>query len=46
MIDMLRRTSQDADVEISGIGIGSTGMVYPGSDAFGVSINCPGWQGQ
>jgi predicted NBD/HSP70 family sugar kinase len=31
VIEMLRRTSQDAGVEISGIGIGSTEVVYPGS---------------
>jgi len=45
MIDMLRRTSQDAGVEISGIGIGSTGVVYPGSGAFGDVDLLPGWQG-
>src|SRR5260221_4986722 len=45
MIDMLRRTSWDAGVEISGIGIGSTGVVYPGSGAFGDVDLLPGWQG-
>jgi len=45
MIAMLRRTSQDAGVEISGIGIGSTGVVYPGSGAFGDVDLLPGWQG-
>src|SRR5260370_36023946 len=35
MIDMLPRTSRDVHVEISGIGIGSTGVVHPGSGAFG-----------
>lgn len=45
MIDMLRRTSQEAGVEISGIGIGSTGVVYPGSGAFGDVDLLPGWQG-
>src|SRR5258708_15420815 len=45
MIDMLRRTSRDAGVEISGIGIGSTGVVYPGSGAFGDVDLLPGWQG-
>ncbi len=45
MIDMLRRTSQDAGVEISGIGIGSTGVVYPGSGTFGDVDLLPGWQG-
>jgi glucokinase len=45
MIDMLRRTSQDAGVEISGIGIGSTGVVHPDSGAFGDVDLLPGWQG-
>jgi len=45
MIDMLRRTSRDAGVEISGIGIGSTGVVYPGSGAFGDVDLLSGWQG-
>jgi glucokinase len=45
MIDMLRRTSQDAGAEISGIGIGSTGVVYPDSGAFGDVDLLPGWQG-
>jgi len=45
MIDMLRRTSRDAAVEISGIGIGSTGVVYPGSGTFGDVDLLPGWQG-
>ena len=35
MIGMLRETARDASSEISGIGIGSTGMVYPRSGAFG-----------
>ena len=45
IIEMLRRTSQEARVEISGIGIGSTGVVYPGSGAFGDVDLLPGWQG-
>jgi glucokinase len=45
MIDMLRRTSQEAGAKISGIGIGSTGVVYPGSGAFGDVDLLPGWQG-
>ncbi len=45
MIDMLRRTSKDAGVDFSGIGIGSTGVVYPGSGAFGDVDLLPGWQG-
>jgi glucokinase len=44
MIDMLRRTSREAGEEISGIGIGSTGVVYPGSGAFGDVDLLPGWQ--
>src|SRR5437899_11706634 len=35
MIDMLRRTSKDADVDFSGIGIGSNGMVDQDSGAHG-----------
>ena len=45
MIEMLRRTSRDAGVEITGIGIGSTGVVHPGSGAFGDVDLLPGWQG-
>ncbi|GAC1679340.1 MAG: ROK family protein [Candidatus Acidiferrum sp.] len=45
MIDMLCRTARVAGVEISGIGIGSTGVVYPGSGAFGDVDLLPGWQG-
>ena len=45
MIDMLRRTSHDAGTKISGIGIGSTGVVEPGSGAFGDVDLLPGWQG-
>src|SRR5260370_12923657 len=45
MIDMLRRTSRDVHVEISGIGIGSTGVVHPGSGAFGDVDLLPAWQG-
>lgn len=45
MIAMLRETARDARVEITGIGIGSTGMVYPGSGAFGDVDFLPGWQG-
>jgi glucokinase len=42
---MLRDTARDSGVEISGIGIGSTGMVYPFSGAFGDVDFLPGWQG-
>jgi glucokinase len=45
MMDMLRETAQAAGVEISGIGIGSTGMVYPFTGAFGDVDFLPGWQG-
>jgi glucokinase len=45
MIEMLRRTSREAGEEISGIGIGSTGVVYPGNGAFGDVDLLPGWQG-
>jgi glucokinase len=43
--DMLREAARNAGVEISGIGIGSTGMVYPCSGAFGDVDFLPGWQG-
>jgi glucokinase len=45
MIEMLRRASREAGVEISGIGIGSTGVVHPDSGAFGDVDLLPGWQG-
>jgi glucokinase len=45
MVEMLRRTSRDAGVEISGIGIGSTGVVHPETGAFGDVDLLPGWQG-
>src|SRR5207245_8123840 len=45
IVDMLRKTARLAGVEISGIGIGSTGMVYPISGAFGDADFLPGWQG-
>jgi len=45
MIGMLRETARVAGVEISGIGIGSTGLVYPISGAFGDADFLPGWQG-
>lgn len=43
--NMLRETARNAGVEISGIGIGSTGMVYPCSGAFGDVDFLPGWKG-
>jgi len=45
IVDMLRKTGRLAGVEISGIGIGSTGMVYPISGAFGDVDFLQGWQG-
>jgi glucokinase len=45
MISMLRETAQYAGVEISGIGIGSTGMVYPFTGTFGDVDFLQGWQG-
>ena len=45
MIGMLQDTARIAGTEISGIGIGSTGLVYPISGAFGDVDFLPGWQG-
>jgi glucokinase len=45
MIDMLRKTSRQAGVEVSGIGIGSTGMVDSRTGTFGDADFLPGWQG-
>src|SRR5712664_3982416 len=45
ILGMLRETARHARVEISGIGIGSTGMVCPFSGAFGDVDFLPGWQG-
>jgi glucokinase len=45
IIGMLRETAQVTGTEISGIGIGSTGLVYPISGAFGDVDLLPGWQG-
>jgi glucokinase len=45
IIDGLRRMSREARVEIFGVGIGSTGMVYPATGAFGDADFLPGWQG-
>jgi glucokinase len=43
---MLRETSRTAAVEITGIGIGSTGPVHPFSGKFGEVDFLPGWRGQ
>jgi len=45
IIGMLRETAQHAGVQLSGIGIGSTGMVHPSSGAFGDVDFLPGWRG-
>ena len=45
MISMLRAAARDAGAKISGIGIGSTGIVYPFSGTFGDVDFLPGWQG-
>jgi glucokinase len=45
VIGMLRETARNAGAEISGIGIGSTGMVYASSGAFGDIDFLPGWKG-
>lgn len=45
IIGMLRETSNDCNAEIDGIGIGSTGVVYPGSGEFGDVDLLPGWRG-
>ncbi len=42
---MLRETSRAAGVEVSGIGIGSTGPVDPLSGQFGEVDFLPGWRG-
>jgi glucokinase len=44
--NMLRETAQTAGVEITGIGIGSTGPVDPLSGTFGEVDFLPGWRGQ
>jgi len=43
--EMLREVSQKAGVKISGIGIGSTGVVYPATGEFGDVDFLPGWKG-
>jgi glucokinase len=44
IIEMLRRTSREARVEISGIGIGCTGFVHPGRGVIVDADFLPGWQ--
>jgi glucokinase len=43
---MLRETARTAGVELTGIGIGSTGPVNPFSGKFGEVDFLPGWRGQ
>lgn len=44
--DMLRKTAASARVEVSGIGIGSTGPVDPMRGEFGDVDFLPGWRGK
>ena len=45
IVRMLREAAQQAHTEISGIGIGSTGWVYPFTGEFGDVDFLPGWKG-
>jgi len=45
MVRMLRESAQIANTELSGIGIGSTGWVYPFTGEFGDVDFLPGWKG-
>ena len=45
MVRMLREAARQANSEISGIGIGSTGWVYPFTGEFGDVDFLPGWKG-
>jgi glucokinase len=45
MIRLLRESAQIASVELSGIGIGSTGWVYPFTGEFGDVDFLPAWKG-
>lgn len=46
IVGLLRETAQIASVEITGIGIGSTGPVDPFTGKFGEVDFLPGWRGQ
>lgn len=46
IIRMLREAARIAGTELSGIGIGSTGWVYPFSGEFGDVDFLPGWKGR
>ena len=45
MVRILREAAQKADTELSGIGIGSTGWVYPFTGEFGDVDFLPKWKG-
>ena len=45
MVRMLREAAKQANTEISGIGIGSTGWVFPFTGEFGDVDFLPGWKG-
>jgi glucokinase len=45
MIRMLREAARQANIGLSGIGIGSTGWVYPFTGEFGDVDFLPGWKG-
>jgi glucokinase len=46
IVEMLRVVAQKANTKISGIGIGSTGPVYPLTGAFGEVTFFPHWKGK
>jgi glucokinase len=45
IVAMLRSVAGDADVEITGLGIGCTGLVYPATGTFGDMDFLPTWKG-
>ena len=45
IVRMLGEAAQQADTELSGVGIGSTGWVYPFTGEFGDVDFLPGWKG-
>ena len=45
IVRMLREAAQQANTELSGIGLGSTGWVYPFTGEFGDVDFLPGWKG-
>ena len=46
IIAMLQETAREARAEITGIGIGSTGIVYPSTGAIGDADFCRGGRGK